>query len=69
MKQKLLKGLRRIQMQYFIDHYLVGVIFMIIAIYSGYQIWNIKKQKKEKEETQNPAPVIEDKAKEPGEEE
>ncbi len=56
-------------MQYFIDHYLVGVILMIIAIYSGYQIWNIKKQKKEKEETQTPAPVIEDKEEDPGEEE
>ncbi|MBQ9911625.1 MAG: hypothetical protein IJM49_01200 [Firmicutes bacterium] len=56
-------------MQYFIDHYLVGVIFMIIAIYSGYQIWNIKKQKKENEEAQIPAPVIEDNAKEPGREE
>ena len=45
-------------MQYFIDHYLVGVIFMIIAIYSGYEIWKIRKQKNEKAEERIPAPPV-----------
>ena len=45
-------------MKYFVDHYLVAVIFIAIAIYSGLQIWKIRKQKKAKGGEEIPAPVV-----------
>ena len=56
-------------MKYFVDHYLVAVIFLAIAIYSGFQIWKIRKQKKENGGEELPAPAVHDRIeeREPGE--
>ena len=47
-------------MKYFVDHYLVAVIFLVIAVYAFLEIRKVKKQRKEQGEEVLPTPAEEE---------